>query len=97
MSLLFKTETNWKGLLSPESEQQLVRLLARVSAHRGAYLNAPDVKIAQLWCAALELARENSQLEARVRRLEWLLNGMIGRAKALDIENKEILESLGKF
>ena len=99
MGMLLKSEKNWKALLTPHDEERLNSLLERVKQYRGAYMNADDIKLAQMWCTMLQLSKENAILEARVRRLEWLLNGMLGRAKqAQDAAAKTaLLESAGRF
>ena len=96
--MLVKTEKNWKALLTPEDEARLNALLERVKLYRGAYLNADEVKLAQMWSAILQLDKENSELEARVRSIEWLLNGMLGRAKQMqDRASNELLETAARF
>jgi hypothetical protein len=83
MGMLLRSEKNWKSLLTPQDEERLNGLLERTKQYRGAYMNAEDVKLAQMWCTMLQIEKENSALEARVRRLEWMLNGMLGRAKMI--------------
>jgi len=95
--MLLKTENNWKALLTPEDEQRLNGLLEQIKKHRAAYLSADEVKLAQLWCALLEVQKENSTIEARLKRIEYMLNGMLVRARVVDRSANKLLESLGKF
>jgi hypothetical protein len=95
--MLLKTERNWKALLSPEDEQRLNGILEQIKKHRAAYLTADDVKFAQLWCALLEACRQNAALDARLKRLEFVLSGIATRAQILDKSADKLLESLGRF
>ena len=95
--MLLKTEKNWKTLLTPEDEQKLNGLLEQIKKHRAAYLSADDVKLGQLWCALLEAKKENVMLDARVKRLEFILNGMLTRAQTVERSAGKLMESLAKF
>lgn len=94
---MLKTERNWKGLLTPEDEQRLNGILEQIKKHRAAYLSADDVKMAQLWCALLEAKKESAALDARLKRLEFVLNGMFARAQTVERSAGKLLESLEKF
>jgi hypothetical protein len=95
--MLFKSTRDWKTLLTPEDERRLNEVIERAAKHRGAYFNAEEVKVAQIWCALLEARKENAQLEARIKRLEYLLGGVLSRNKRLADARGDLLESLGKF
>ncbi|MFH1420821.1 MAG: hypothetical protein ABIG30_02530, partial [Candidatus Aenigmatarchaeota archaeon] len=73
--MLFTRTSEWKGFLSIADEKALNELLERVAAYRPAYKNADEVKTAQLWCATLELQKQNQKLQERIRRLEFILEG----------------------
>ena len=89
--MLFKATKNWKELLSIDDEEVLNELLKKAAKHRGAYKNADDVKIAQLWCASLELKKENVALNKRLKRIEYLLEGLFERNRK---DERALLESL---
>lgn len=93
--MFFEKTDNWKEFLSAEDERKLNDVLEKAAKHRQAYKIADDVKIAQLWCALVELKKENIELHNRLRRIEFMLNGMIERA---ELGKKELLvESLENF
>ncbi|MBI5060794.1 MAG: hypothetical protein HZB67_00605 [Candidatus Aenigmarchaeota archaeon] len=97
MTMLFKTSKNWKELLSPEDEERLNDILKRVQKYRGAYSNADDVKMSQLWCAILELRKDNAALLKKIQKTEYIIGGMVERVKKQMEEEREIIESLEKF
>lgn len=59
-------DEDWKELLSRDSQKVLADLLEEASDHKGAYLNADDVKVAQIWAALIELKKDFDILKARV-------------------------------
>lgn len=95
--MFLKSEKNWKSFLTPEDERKMAELLERVAKYRGAYFNSEDVKTAQLWCALLEASKQNAALEARIKRLEYLIGGILSRSKRLDDARDALLDSIGKF
>ncbi len=95
--MLFTSTKDWKQYLSAEDEEKLNELLKRVSRHRGAYKNADEIKIAQLWCAFLEARSENVTLKKRLERLEYLLEGTFSRVREEEREKNRTIESLEKF
>ena len=89
--MIFKTDKNWKEYLSVDDEEKMNDLLKKIARYRGAYKNAEDIKIAQLWCAVLEIRKENLNLNVRLKRIESMLDSLISR----DYKEKEtLLESL---
>jgi len=94
--MIFHKEKNWKQFLSSADEEELNRIINRARNHRAAYLNAKEIKIAQLWCALLELKKEKNDIENRLKRLEFLLGGIEERAVRLDKQGKTY-ESLENF
>ncbi len=95
--MLFNVSDDWKQLLSPEDEARLNDVLKRVARHRGAYKNAHDVKNAQLWAAILELRKENQALLNRLKKTEFIMDGMRERIRIQEQQEHELLESLEKF
>ena len=95
--MLFKVSDDWKQLLSPEDEAKLNDILKRIAKYRGAYKNAHDIKNAQLWSAILELRKENQALLNRLKKTEFIIDGMKERVKQQEKDEKELIESLEKF
>lgn len=60
-------ETDWKDYLSRDAQQVLAELLESARDHKGAYMQADDVKVAQLWVALIEMKKEMDQLK------EWVM------------------------
>ena len=83
----------WKNLLGSEDEEKLNELIRGVAKHREAYSKAENIKIAQLWCALLELKRQQEEIEARLTRLEDIFRAAGERMR----QTREVRESLEKF
>lgn len=95
--MLFNTSKEWKHFLSAEDEEKLNEFLRKVSRHRGAYKNSSEIKNAQLWCAVLELRKENSMLQKRLDKMQYIFDGMLSRIKQQDDEDVKLLKSLDKL
>lgn len=95
--MLFRVEKDWKQLLVPEDEERLNEILRNIAKHRGAYRNASDVRSAQLWCVVLELRKEIAFLHRRLKKIEYLFEGMIERVMKREEEKVSLIESLDKF
>jgi hypothetical protein len=90
----FGKKVDWKEFLSPEAEKTLKWILDRSKSHRGAYLNAEDVKTAQLWAAMIEFTKYIQNFNERLTRLEKEMS--IGPALRED-EKEDIRKSLEQF
>lgn len=90
---MFHEKTEWKTLLGSEDEERLNELIRSTAKHREAYSKAENIKIAQLWCALLELKKQQEELEARLSRLEDIFRTAGERMR----ERQAIRESLEKF
>lgn len=64
--MLFEDDRDWKDYLNPEAQQKLAQIFEAAKVHRGAYMNAQDVKIAQLWCAIIEMNKELRMIRERL-------------------------------
>lgn len=95
--MLIKSMKDWKQFLDSEDEEKLNRLLKEVAKHRGAYRNADDVKIAQLWSAFLEMRKENDSLRRRVDDMESIFEFIYSKMKKRHEEREELFKSLEKF
>ncbi|MBS3051545.1 MAG: hypothetical protein J4400_05340 [Candidatus Aenigmarchaeota archaeon] len=94
--MLFKIVDDWKQFLPPEDEKRLNDVLRSVAKHRNAYRASKDVKVAQLWCALLEMQKQNQVLYKKIKRMEFVFEGIAERMKE-EVNEREILEALEKF
>ncbi len=92
--MMFKNVRDWKQYLTPEDEDKLNGLLKLVAKNRGAYKNADDVKLAQLWSAALELFKQNYALQKRIADLEDVLEAVVDTVKKRENEKKNFIKKL---
>jgi len=60
-------EEDWKDYLSRDAQVVLAELLESARDHKGAYMQAEDVKVAQLWAAMIEMKKELDSLK------EWVV------------------------
>ena len=95
--MLFKVSDDWKQLLSAEDEARLNEILKRTARYRSAYKNAHDVKTAQLWAALLELQKENEALRSRLKKMEFIFDGLKERIKQTEERDRQLVESLEQF
>ena len=95
--MLFKSSKNWKSYLSPKDEERLNEILLEVAKYRGAYKNADEVKIAQLWCAILELKKQLALIYAKTKRLEEFFDALKRKFEEEEKGKRELVESLEKF
>jgi hypothetical protein len=56
--MAWNEEYDWKENLSRDAQQILAELLESAKDHKGAYMQAEDVKVAQLWAAMIEMKKE---------------------------------------
>jgi hypothetical protein len=92
--MLISNKRNWKTYLNLDDESILNDILKMTARHRGAYKNASDVGIAQLWCALIELEKQIRNLDTRLARIERILNGIVTRASA---EKEELIKTLERL
>jgi hypothetical protein len=94
--MLIKSTRNWKKYLSPRDEERINAILVDSAKHRSAYRMADDVKPAQLWCAILELKKENAALYKKVRRMESILE-LVANQLRDETPKQDIIETLEGF
>ena len=101
---LFERSNSWKSSLKKSDEQKLNEILRKVEKYKNSYSTAKNVKTAQLWCALLEAEKDKEDIENRLRRIEYIINGMIDRATEIKMEKfkeekdiKSLIRSLEKF
>ncbi len=95
--MFFTPAKDWKEFLSADDEKKINEILGKIAKYRGAYKNSDDVRISQLWCAVLELAKENASLQKRIQGMEDLLEGMFEKVRKHEREKIELAKSLEKF
>lgn len=95
--MLFKAEKDWKQLLAPEDEEKMNDILRRAARYRGAYKNASEVKIAQLWAAVLELYKQNLILQSRLDDMSDVFESIAAKLRKKEEEKQELIKSLERF
>ena len=99
--MLFGEEKDWKEFLCGNAQVELAELIERAKQHKCAYTQADDVKVAQLWCALVEVSRQLKSLEERVEKSEVALKGIaemgeIAKRQALRDKVSELLSAKTK-
>jgi hypothetical protein len=99
---MFEKETgDWKDNLQPEDQKILAELLETTKRHKCAYCGAEDVKVAQLWCALVEMQRQI----AEIKKAQMIASepfkaivevGNAEKRKAIDRMIREILRPTGE-
>lgn len=92
--MLLKTNKNWKKYLNVDDEALLNKIIEDVAKYRSAYKNAEDVKIAQLWCALLEMEKKIQKLDARMKRIEFIFDAI---AQRMEEERSSLIKTLRGF
>ena len=92
---MINKKVDWKEFLNPEAERTLKWVLDQSKAHRGAYLNADDVKTAQLWASLIEFTKYLQNFNDRLTKIENSLNALFDAAR--DKEKEKLFESLESF
>lgn len=82
---------DWKDSLNPEIKEILKEVLERSSYHRYAYTQADDVRIAQLWVAIAELARDIKEVKEMLGKVEQPFKAIIEVGEA---EKKKAIERI---
>lgn len=84
-------EEDWKGFLNPDAQQILAELLESTKKHKGAYIQADDVKIAQIWAALVEMKKEMDEIKQLLGKVSepWEAVVSIGEA-----EKKKTIEKI---
>jgi len=93
--LVFGEEKDWKELLSEDMQAELAELIERAKKHRGAYMQADDVKVAQLWSALAEISKEIKDIKRRISRLESLARGFVEAAE--EAKRQAIRDKVSEF
>lgn len=86
---MFEKEEDWKEFLSDDSKQILSEIFESAKKHRGAYVQARDVKNAQLWCALVELKKEIARMNELLSKIEAPFKAIVAIGEA---EKKKAIE-----
>lgn len=97
MDFLNFKKKDWKQFLNVDDEKILNDFITKTLKHRGAYKNSQDVKSAQLWCAILEIRKENLILQKKVQDYEQMFEAMFDKMKKKDEERTDLAKSLEQF
>ncbi|MEM7825689.1 MAG: hypothetical protein QW412_02425 [Candidatus Aenigmatarchaeota archaeon] len=89
--MLFQKEEDWKNFLSEDAKEALAKLLDLTKKHRAAYLQAEDVKVAQLWCALVELKKQFAEFTEVVKKIEEPFKAIVAIGEA---EKRKTIERL---
>lgn len=66
---------DWRDKLDPRLKEHFNDLIKMVHTEKEAYLSAPHISYAQVWCALAVLTKEVSDLQLKVKSLEKKLKG----------------------
>ncbi|MGC9058877.1 MAG: hypothetical protein ACP5H3_00505 [Candidatus Aenigmatarchaeota archaeon] len=61
---------DWKNLLDDKTKEELKELIERAAKHRYAYSQADDVRIAQIWAALTEIAKDLKEIKEKLGKVE---------------------------
>jgi hypothetical protein len=62
-------EGDWKNHLNDDAKETLSMILDKAKKHQGAYMQADDVKIAQVWAAIVEMKQEVDEMKVLLEKL----------------------------
>ncbi|MEM5853309.1 MAG: hypothetical protein QXG39_03975 [Candidatus Aenigmatarchaeota archaeon] len=89
-------EKDWKECLNQEDREILAQLIEATKKHKCAFMQAEDVKVAQLWCALVEMRKQMAEMEKIVEKVAEPFRaivqmGEIEKRKTIDRMVREIL------
>jgi hypothetical protein len=89
--MVFNDEKDWKEFLSKDAQQILAELLERAKDHQGAYMQAEDVKIAQLWAALIEIKKDMACYEQLIEKVVRPFKAIV---EVGEVEKKKAIERI---
>ncbi|MBU5678645.1 MAG: hypothetical protein QXJ96_00665 [Candidatus Aenigmatarchaeota archaeon] len=92
--MLLKTNKNWKKYLNIDDEALLNKIIEDVAKYRSAYKTAEEVKIAQLWCALLDMEKKIQRIDKRMKRIEIIFDAI---AQRMEEEKSSLIKTLREF
>lgn len=93
-TMLLKTNKNWKKYLNIDDEALLNKIIEDVAKYRSAYKTAEEVKIAQLWCALLDMEKKIQRIDKRMKRIEIIFDAI---AQRMEEEKSSLIKTLREF
>jgi len=92
--VLFGEEEDWKELLSGKAQVELAELIEKAKLHRSAYMQADDVKVAQLWAALTEVSLQLKRIEDKLNKMNFLADGFkqLGETAKKDAIRERVTE-----
>lgn len=84
-------EEDWKDYLAPDAKKTLADMLNTTKMHKGAYMQADDVKVAQLWCAVVELKKRLDAMQNAQVKLEEPFQAIV---EVGETEKKKAIERM---
>ena len=88
---MFEDDKDWKDLLSPEAQQLLAEMFDSAKRHKGAYMQSDDVKVAQLWCALVEIKKELDDVKCQLEKVSAPFEAIVTIG---DAEKKRAIQRL---
>lgn len=80
--MVFGDERDWKELLAPENQRTLAEMFETAKRHKSAYMQAEDVKVAQLWCALVEMQKTLDEIKQTVEKVTGPFKAIVAVGEA---------------
>jgi hypothetical protein len=80
---------DWKDLLPRKDQEMLAELLDSTRDYRAAYMQADDVKVAQLWTALIEFKKECHEIKEMVEKVAMPFKAIVEMG---DMEKRKAIE-----
>ena len=87
---MFENKEDWKEFLCDDAKGTLSDVFETTKKHRGAYMQADDVKNAQLWCAIVELKKQIMVMSEMLRKVEEPFRAIVAIGEA---EKRKAIEA----
>lgn len=84
---------DWKEFMSEDDKEVLNSVIHMSKRHKGAYMNADEARVAQLWCALLEMKREMDELKSGQEKTQMPFKAF---AEMGDVEKRKTIEQMVK-
>lgn len=80
---------DWKDLLPRKDQELLAELLDSTRDYRAAYMQADDVKVAQLWTALIEFKKECHEIKEMMEKVAMPFKAIVEMG---DMEKRKAIE-----
>lgn len=84
-------EKDWKDCLNESDKEILAQLLDSTKKHKCAFMQAEDVKAAQLWCALIEMRKQMTELEKLIGKVAEPFKAIVEMG---EIEKRKTIERM---